>query len=254
MHTRLQTSLRYLIVNADDFGISSGTNQGILRAHRHGVVTSASLMVLRTAARQAAEYAAENPLLSVGLHVELGEWNFAGNQWRSVHTAVDLRDAASVGKELHRQLNMFTELMGRPPTHLDSHQHMHMNAEILPIFRSVAEALEIPLRSCHPAVQYRGAFFGADENMTPRPDFVSSANLIRLIQQIPVGITEFGVHPGLDLALDSEYCAVRPAEVEALCSPEVRKVIDESGIILTSFAQIKPIWSRNAGPTVARNP
>ena len=254
MHTSLQPSLRYLIVNADDYGISMGTNQGILRAHRHGVVTSTSLMVLRPAARQAAESAADNPCLSVGLHVELGEWNFARNQWRSVHAAVDIRDAASVQTELRRQLNMFTEWMGRPPTHLDSHQHIHMNAEILPVFRSVAAELGVVLRSCHPAVQYCGAFFGADENLAPRPDFVSSANLIRLIQQIPVGITEFGVHPGLDLALNSEYCDLRPAEVEALCAPQVRKVMDESGVILTSFAQLKLMSPAKAEVTTVPDP
>jgi predicted glycoside hydrolase/deacetylase ChbG (UPF0249 family) len=54
--------------------------------------------------------------------------------------------------------------------------------------------------------------------------------------------------------LDSEYCAVRPAEVEALCSPEVRKVIDESGIILTSFAQIKPILIEKVDVTPVPNP
>ncbi|MGC8560022.1 MAG: carbohydrate deacetylase [Phycisphaerae bacterium] len=254
MHTGISTSHRSLIVNADDFGISSGTNLGIIRAHRYGVVTSASLMVLRPAARDAASYAADDSHLSVGLHVELGEWNFAQKQWRPVHASVNPRDAASVGEELHRQLKMFKELMGRPPTHLDSHQHVHMSAEMLPVFRSVAADLGVVLRSCHPAVQYRGAFFGADENMAPRPDLVSSANLIRSIEQIPVGITEFGVHPGLDMALDSEYRDVRPAEVQALCAPEVRKMIDDSGIILTSFAQIKPIWSQNEGPAAGRNP
>ncbi len=243
MYTGVSTCGRRLIVNADDFGISSGTNRGIIRAHRHGVVTSASLMVHRSAAREAAEYAKINPELSVGLHVELGEWNFARNRWLPLHTGANLPDASSAEEKLHRQLSLFTELMGRPPTHLDSHQHVHMNAEILPAFRAVAAELGIMLRSCHPAVQYCGAFFGADEHMVARPDFVSCANLIRLVNQIPVGVTELGVHPGLDAALESEYRDARLAEVEALCSPLVRKAIDDGGIILTSFSGIHPSWS-----------
>jgi predicted glycoside hydrolase/deacetylase ChbG (UPF0249 family) len=64
---------RTLIVNADDFGLTSGVNAGIARAHEEGILTSASLMVRWPAAAEAAAYAARTPGLSVGLHVDLGE-------------------------------------------------------------------------------------------------------------------------------------------------------------------------------------
>ena len=54
-----------LIVNADDFGCSRGVNRGIIEAHEHGIVTSASLMVNRPAASEAAEYGREHPELGV---------------------------------------------------------------------------------------------------------------------------------------------------------------------------------------------
>ena len=50
-----------LIVNADDFGLSEGVNRGIIEAHERGIVTSASLMVLRPAAASAADYSREDP-------------------------------------------------------------------------------------------------------------------------------------------------------------------------------------------------
>ena len=60
-----------LIINADDFGRSSGANRAIERAHRDGVLTSASLMVNEHGAEDAAEIAARNPRLGVGLHLVL---------------------------------------------------------------------------------------------------------------------------------------------------------------------------------------
>jgi hopanoid biosynthesis associated protein HpnK len=62
---------RTLIVTGDDFGLSSGVNQAIIRAHREGILTSASLMVTGKAFEEAVELARANPGLSVGLHVVL---------------------------------------------------------------------------------------------------------------------------------------------------------------------------------------
>ena len=75
-------SRRQLIVNADDFGLSPGVNRGTVRAHEHGVVTSASLMVRGAAVAEAAAYARANPRLSVGLHLDLWEWECRDGEWR----------------------------------------------------------------------------------------------------------------------------------------------------------------------------
>src|SRR5271157_1529204 len=65
------TPNRRLIVNADDFGRSESINQAVIRAHREGILTTASLMVNEPAAEQAARLARENPGLGVGLHLAL---------------------------------------------------------------------------------------------------------------------------------------------------------------------------------------
>ena len=111
---------RRLIVNADDFGQSVGINDGVARAHQHGIVTSASLMVRWPAAKDAATYAREHPDLSLGLHVDLGEWEFQGDGWTPLYTVVDSDDVAVVEQELRRQLEAFRDLTGRDPTHIDS--------------------------------------------------------------------------------------------------------------------------------------
>jgi hopanoid biosynthesis associated protein HpnK len=62
---------RRLIVNADDFGRSHSINQAVVRAHREGILTAASLMVNEAASEEAVALARQNPELGVGLHLTL---------------------------------------------------------------------------------------------------------------------------------------------------------------------------------------
>src|SRR5476651_2669702 len=62
---------RRLIVNADDFGLSKSVNEAVVRAHRDGILTTASLMVNEPGFDEAVKLAKENPSLGVGLHLTL---------------------------------------------------------------------------------------------------------------------------------------------------------------------------------------
>src|SRR5690349_4998998 len=95
---------RFLIVNADDFGRTRSTNEGIVRSHTEGIVTSTSLMVRWPEARAAAALARELPALSVGLHVDLGEWLPRNGHWALVYRVAALDDPAAVALETHRQV------------------------------------------------------------------------------------------------------------------------------------------------------
>ena len=63
--------MRRLIINADDFGFTSGVNRAIAEAHLHGVVTSSTLMANGKSFAGAVELARDMPSLSVGCHVVL---------------------------------------------------------------------------------------------------------------------------------------------------------------------------------------
>src|SRR5215469_11365912 len=63
--------MKYLIVNADDFGASCGINRGVMEAHERGILTSASLLVDAQGAKEAAALCGTAPNLSVGLHVDV---------------------------------------------------------------------------------------------------------------------------------------------------------------------------------------
>ena len=214
-------STRFLIVNADDFGLSEGVNRGIIEAHEHGIVTSASLMVLKPSASSAAAYSREHPQLDLGLHLDLGEWAFDGEAWVPVYQVVPLDDHAVVAQDLERQLNDFRRLVGRDPTHLDSHQHVHQDEPVRSAALELARRLDVPLRHFSPGIQYCGRFYGQTARGLPCRKR-SHESLVAILTDLPPGVTELGCHPGRTTGGESTYGPERSTEVNVLCDPGVR--------------------------------
>lgn len=235
---RPQEKQKRVIINADDFGLSTETNRGIIQCRQHGILTSASLMVHAPAARHAIQYALEDPTLSLGLHVDLGEWDLRHHQWVQTRFVVPLDTPSAVRDEIAYQLETFRDLTQRNPTHLDSHQHTHQRPFIRTAMMELASQMGIVLRGTSAQVRFWGAFFGQDEHLSPMPENVSVANLITLLNNLEPGITELSCHPGLDDQLDSNYREPRLLEVQTLCDPLVRRVIGDLEIQLTSFLSI----------------
>ena len=245
---------RYLIVNADDFGQSPGVNRGIIQSFEEGVVTSASLMVRWPAAAAAADYARAHPDLSLGLHVDLGEWACRAGEWAQVYAVVAEDDAAAVAEEFSRQLAQFRALAGCNPTHLDSHQHVHRAGPARSTMRQAGRILGVPLRHFS-AVHYCGDFYGQTKEGMPYPEGLSPAKLVRTLAALPAGVTELGCHPGLEDEVNSMYGSERTVEVRTLCDPRIREALAREGIDLCSFLdfdwrtgpearRVKPVDSR----------
>jgi predicted glycoside hydrolase/deacetylase ChbG (UPF0249 family) len=233
------TNERYLIVNADDFGLSPGVNEGILAAHDRGVVTSASLMVRWPAAEAAADSARSRFTLSLGLHLDLGEWFFRDGDWHQLYAVVPTDDPDALAAEVDRQLSRFRELVGRDPTHLDSHQHVHREKPLARIVADLACRLDVPLRHRDPAIRYDGHFYGQSGHGEPFPDAITVDALINLLTCLPPGIAELGCHPGLNDDVDSMYRTERTHELQTLCDPRVRAAIEAEDIRLCSFAEAR---------------
>jgi predicted glycoside hydrolase/deacetylase ChbG (UPF0249 family) len=227
---------RRLVVNADDFGLSAGVNQGILRAHLEGIVTSTSLMVYGEAAREAVQAAAEHPGLDVGLHVDLAEWVCRDGQWSQSYAVVDTSDPVAVAAELERQLKRFEELTGKPPTHLDSHQHVHREEPARSIMGRRAKELKLPLRH-HGRVRYCGSFYGQGHASAPLPEAIEPERLVRLIEGLPEGATEICCHPAASVGPQFAYGPERLRELDALCDPRVHAAAQRADVSLCTFAQ-----------------
>jgi len=132
--------MKWLIINADDFGISSKRNAGIIEAHRRGVVTSASLMAYAPAFREAVKYAKACPTLDLGLHLNLSEGEpivlghkslvgpdgrFWGKDEARRRAKENLLNLAEVERETDAQIDVLMQA-GLKPTHLNGHQHIHI--------------------------------------------------------------------------------------------------------------------------------
>src|SRR5262245_58207581 len=73
MENFVQRKAKRLIVTADDFGLTHGINEAIVRSYRQGIVTSASLIVTGPAFESAADLARQYPGLDIGLHLDLAD-------------------------------------------------------------------------------------------------------------------------------------------------------------------------------------
>jgi predicted glycoside hydrolase/deacetylase ChbG (UPF0249 family) len=231
----LNADKRYLIVNADDFGRSLGVNRGVIEAHAGGIVTSASLMVRWPAAVEAAAYAREYPELALGLHFDLGEWVYREGTWLPAYEVVSADNSKAVMKEAARQLAAFRRLLGRDPTHLDSHQHVHLREPVRSALIEIAGELAVTLRHHDPRIHYCGDFYGQTGEGQPLPESISVDALIEIFAALPLGVTELACHPGLDEELQSTYRSERVEELKVLCDPRVRATIAVKGIELCSF-------------------
>jgi predicted glycoside hydrolase/deacetylase ChbG (UPF0249 family) len=229
---------RRLIVNADDFGLSPGVNRGVLKAHERGVVTSASVLVRRPHAEAAVHAARSFPDLSLGLHLDLGEWVHRDGRWSALYEVVPTADPAAVGEELERQLRAFRSMTGLEPTHIDSHQHVHSGEPARSAVLAIAAELGVPVRGLG-SVRYCGDFYGQTGKGEPFPDGISLDRLLRILTGLEPGVTEVGCHPGADADAGAPYATERAIELAVLCDPGVRQTLSDSGIELVSFHQLE---------------
>jgi hopanoid biosynthesis associated protein HpnK len=153
-------SIRRLIVNADDFGRSSSINQAVVRAHREGILTSASLMVNEPGFDEAVKLAKENPGLGVGLHLTLLVGHSALPPEKIPGLVNDRGEfpdnPVSVGfryffrrrlreqlrAEIHAQFSKF-HATSLPLDHVNGHLHLHLHPVIFRILMEDAEQLGI---------------------------------------------------------------------------------------------------------------
>ena len=218
-------------MNADDFGASEGINRGIVETHTAGIVTSASLMVTGAAADEAVGLARQHGELSVGLH-----WDLDGEQ---ATPELDLDDLAAVEAELRRQLELFHELVGQPPTHVDSHHHIHRRPGIGAIARALTAPLGVPLRE-DGTVTYIGGFYAQWEWKVTDLYHVSPEFLIWILRnEVGEGWTEIGCHPGyISDDFTSVYRTEREVELTSLKHPAVREELRRLGIRLASYRDL----------------
>jgi len=202
--------MRYLVVNADDFGYSFGVNRGIIEAHTNGIVTSTSVMVDAIGAEEAAELVAY-PDLSVGLHF----------------VALGIKDLEGA---LKRQLERFEHIVGRIPDHLDTHkQHTDATPELKRVLQAYTEKHKRPVRRFGHAKFIEDFFgLGIDGSGPLKAENVSVGALKGAIDKATDEFNEIMCHAGYSddyLQEHSSYNDIREIELETLMRSEIRDYI-----------------------------
>jgi predicted glycoside hydrolase/deacetylase ChbG (UPF0249 family) len=268
---------RFLIINADDFGMCPDTNAGIIDTFKYGIVTSATLMMPGPAVHQAVEFLRENPRAAVGLHLTLtSEW--VNYEWGPVLPPEEVpsllepnteyfwpetlplllhANTKEVVKEIEAQVAL-AHKMGVDFTHFDSHMgwsHFdffvgsRMYNAILPIIKRERVPIREPraLQLLSRGQQLRKAGMQTIDHLnilislTP-PLSRQRARFIHALRNLPRGITEINFHPVRD---SEEIRRIMPdwqfrvAERELLLCEEIKQIIKDEGIVLISFEPLK---------------
>ena len=279
--------MKRLIVNADDFGLHASVNRGIRDAHSGGIVTSTSLMAGGEAFDEAVAIAQACPDLGVGVHLTLvgarpvvsavaslvdGEGNFCASYPVFLRRYLQgIVKRAEVARELAAQIEKVTRA-GIRPTHLDSHQHLHVVPGISAIVLDLARRFAIPaIRIPAEPLGFFGGLSFSVGRVAGRSGLTVLAGLFRrralaaglktpdhffgmlaggqlnetalqnILQQLPAGTSEIMCHPGRpDAALARQYSWDYhwSDELAALCAPRIRRILQENGIRLISFREL----------------
>lgn len=265
--------MKYLIVNADDFGMTKSINEGIIKARREGIVTDVSMLATGRAFDDAVNLAGANGISGVGAHLSLTELAPVpprrGIMSRGAFLLEFLSGRLSEGDirlELRRQLDRIKG-SGLEITHIDSHEHLHMLPRMLKIFIELAGEYGIPairflrndrmagmpapekLFRClimgYFATKGGPIFKGSRLRCTDRVlGFLGSGRLseklvIGMLDSLPEGSSELICHPGFlspEVVDDYSWHVNCEAELFILTSRCARNSITKNGINLVSHA------------------
>jgi len=234
-----------LIFNADDFGFTRDVNEGIVEAHRNGVLTATTLMANGDGFDHAIECARETPTLDVGVHLVMVQGQSVANPGHALPATLQelciavLRRRIAVYDEAVAQVRRIIGA-GIKPSHIDTHKHTHLLPPVLNAVTRVAKEFGIPwlrrpvLAKTPAGLRSTDRFVGF--RATGRLD---EALMVEMLEKLPDGLTEFMCHPG-KCGPELQGAATRlkesrAVELAALTSPEVRRVIERRGIQLTNY-------------------
>jgi len=264
---------RLLIINADDFGMCHAVNAAIIGTLKAGVVQSTTLMAPCPWARFAMRFLAEHPEVPFGVHLtaicdgDYYKWqpvtsrekaptlvDQAGYFYTFEHMAEYLAQVSF--KELEMEFRAQIEVVlaaGLKPTHLDWHSlRISSRPDIFDLIARLAKEYGLALRVYGQAsiekLQSRGL-------PTNDYDFLDSsmldsatkpARFAQILHELPAGLSEWAVHPGLDnaelLAIEPDGNHFRQADFDFFTSQEAQELVKKEGVILLDYRALQAVW------------
>jgi chitin disaccharide deacetylase len=264
------SSIRQLVVNADDFGFTPDVNDGILHAHINGILTATTLMATGSAFDHAVTLARQHPSLDIGVHLQIVQGPSLSRPYPLPPTIPALIAALAAGHwDVDREFSLQIEKIlasGLRPTHLDTHKHTHLHPKVLAAVARASSAYNIPFvrrpfdlpvpapLSTRLTIACMRTQRGNFERTLARDQARSTghfigfawtgnftaATLLEHLPNLPPGSTEFMCHPGFCReplrAARTRLKQSREQELAALTDPAVRRCLVSCGIELTNYA------------------
>ena len=261
---------RILIVNCDDLGSTHAANDAVYEALRHGLATSATLMVPCPWAREASSrYRGEDigVHLTVNAEYELYRWGPIthapsllggdGGFPRTVEDVWDHADLDEVRRECRAQIERAI-LWGFDVSHLDAHMGtLQLRPEFFDVYLELAVDFGLPLRMVSPSVErYLGfparsvaADAGAvfTDYLRTVPGGVGTRPVLEKdLKTLRRGVTEFYLHPAVDSAelqsLATDDWAARVDDYDIICKEDwVRRSLEDSGATLIGYRALREL-------------
>lgn len=271
---------RLLIVNCDDFGMYPAINAAVIESIEEGIASSCSLMVPCPGARQAMELLGRRPQIPFGIHLTL-VCEMPGIPWgpmtarERIPSLLDPAgglfaptpsgQAALLGRarldeielEFRAQIDAVADT-GLTPGHLDFHCLADGGRDdILELAVALAAEYGLAVRVwLEPGRRkMRRRRLPVIDN-----DFLDSFSLAvdgkaaryaRMLRDLPAGLNEWAVHPGLgdkeSRAVDDGW-PVRRSDYEFLTSPQAREILRQEGIVVIDYRAVQRVWSQNLNP------
>jgi predicted glycoside hydrolase/deacetylase ChbG (UPF0249 family) len=259
--------MKYLIVNADDYGHTPGISAGIRKAHLEGIVTSTSAMMNSLHIdKELPRLIALCPRIGIGVHLVMTHGNpllpasslptlmsLSIDGQRFNHDPleqIDRIDPQEVRAEWQAQIEKFIHLTGRVPDHLDAHHHaMCFGDPFFKVYLKLASQYGCGVRppvEGSPRHWYQMAY----DHKIPMPERldtrfydigVTEAMLEVMITDIPESVSEWMCHPACvdaELKNISDYHDRRVDELNLLISPNLRHILQKAGVELITFGQL----------------
>jgi predicted glycoside hydrolase/deacetylase ChbG (UPF0249 family) len=246
------TSSRFLIINADDLGISFEVNRGIFAAYEHGVVTDTSLLVNGASSQEAVTMLQENPQFPAGIHIDLDPllgWESPGKEKFTRQELDQIMNESTfikkIKQEIHEQIEAFLDT-GLVPSHIDTHHHVHGFPRIFEILMEAMDRCGIKaLRFSKKGYTLLGRediLFSPEtaqwmehilrEKGISHPDLLIDPLFPFSLHELTAGVAELMVHPS------TGGDPWRQRDLEMLMDPLFMKTVRDEGIQLISFSEI----------------
>lgn len=226
--------MKKLIVNADDFGYTERINQGIINAHRDGIVTSTSIMTTKEGFENAVVLAKENPKLSIGIHLDLDKFFEIDHTRGRIVGITQPLERSVLEEEIKKQFDIVFS-KGLVPTHITGHHHVQMIKEVLEVLVPLMKQYNIMAVRFHKKISYNLDVFEEQKNLLDSNGIVYTPHFIEgwywgNIDE-PFTVAELMTHPGYG-ELWREY------ELLASCDLKLKNYLRDNNIQLINYAEL----------------